>query len=249
MGRFKPKSLLDVRDKSQIADFKQMVLNGPVTFVLIYADWCGHCHRYMPKFKSLAKTPGRTANMAAVNDTILNDIPEIANAKITGYPSVVKINSSGKMEKYTIPGSPATNVLPEMNDTTVMKQLITAPLNSGSPGYQGPLMGNIHFLEKNAEEKRAFQSGGNETAANFKAANVAIANKVANAAAKPTSGGALESVFSAFASAFTKVGPAALLMAAHEMLPKSWKGGRNRTYKSPKRASHRSSTRKNRRKN
>jgi len=64
-------------------------------------------------------------------------------------------------------------------------------------------------------------------------------------------GGALESVFGAFAGAINAVGPAALLLAAHEMLPKSWKakgGARRRlTYKSPKKASRRASTRRNRR--
>jgi thiol-disulfide isomerase/thioredoxin len=222
-GRFKPKPLLDVRKPNQILDLKQLILNGPNTFVLIYADWCGHCHRYMPKFKSLAKTPGRVANMATVNETVLKSIPELSEAKISGYPSVIKVDSNGKIEEYTVPGSSeSTNVVPDMNDESVMRTLLTtAPSNSGSPGYQGPLAGNLHFMEKEEEEQR---------------------------------GGALASVFGAFSAAFNQVGPSALLLAAHELLPKSWKakgGARRRnarrlTYKSPKRASHRSSTRKNR---
>lgn len=237
-GRFRPKPLLDVRDPKQILDLKQLILNGPNTFVLIYADWCGHCHRYMPKFKSLAKTPGRVNNMAAVNETVLKNIPELSEAKISGYPSVIKVGSDGKIEEYTVPGSSEpTNVVPEMNDETVMRTLLTtaplgvgtlrtegtlsAPSNTESPGLQGPLAGNLHFMEKEAEEQRGGKSVG----------------------------GALASVASAFTAAFQQVGPSALLLAAHELLPKSWKakGGRRRlTYKSPKRASHRSSTRKNR---
>ena len=95
--------------------------------------------------------------------------------------------------------------------------------------------------------------------ADFKAANSALAAEVEQVAAANGScgaqpvklaGGALESVFGAFAGAINAVGPAALLLAAHEMLPKSWKakgGARKRkmTYKSPKKASHRASTRKN----
>jgi hypothetical protein len=183
----------------------------------------------MPKFKSLAKTPGRISNMAAVNETVLKSIPELSEAKITGYPSVIKVDSDGKIEEYTVPGSPEpTNVVPDMNDESVMRTLLTtAAANTGVPGYQGPLAGNVHFLEKEDEEQ---QDG------------------------VPSRGGALESVLGAFTTAFQKIGPSALLLAAHELLPKSWKantkGGsrqcRRLTYKSPKRASHRSSTRKNR---
>ena len=257
-GRFKPKPLLDVRKPNQILDLKQLILNGPNTFVLIYADWCGHCHRYMPKFKSLAKTPGRVANMAAVNETVLKSIPELSEAKISGYPSVIKVNSDGKIEEYTVPGSSeSTNVVPDMNDETIMRTLLTsapsgvgtlrtegtlsAPANTGSPGLQGPLAGNLHFMEKEAEEQRGGNSHGGAPLRG----------------AGPSHGGALESVFGAFSSAFQQVGPSALLLAAHELLPKSWKasvkgGARRRnarrlTYKSPKRASHRSSTRKHRR--
>ena len=98
------------------------------------------------------------------------------------------------------------------------------------------------------------------TPAEFKASNVALAAQVEQVAAadgvlgpQPVklAGGALESVYGAFAGAINAVGPAALLLAAHEMLPKSWKakGGAKRrrlTYKSPKRANHRASTRRNR---
>lgn len=238
-GRFKPKPLLDVRDPKQILDLKQLILNGPNTFVLIYADWCGHCHRYMPKFKSLAKTPGRVSNMAAVNETVLKSIPELSDAKITGYPSVIKVDSNGKIEEYTIPGSSdKTNVVPDMNDETIMRSLLTsAASNSGSPGYQGPFAGNAYFLEKEAQEQRGGNSHGGAPLRG----------------AVPSHGGALASVASAFSTAFQQIGPSALLLAAHELLPKSWKakGGarhkRRLTYKSPKRASHRSSTRKNRR--
>ena len=265
LGRFKPKPLLDVRNSKQVKDFKQLVISGPLTFVLIYADWCGHCHRYMPKFKKLAQTPGRVVNMAAVNETMVKNIPEIANAKISGYPSVIQVTSDGEVKEYKVPGSAEkTNVVPEMNDEEVMKTLVTAvntasrrgpSMNRGTPGYQGVIPGDVHFLEKNVEEQR----GGQMSSAEFKAANSALAAEVEQVAAANGScgaqpvklaGGALESVFGAFAGAINAVGPAALLLAAHEMLPKSWKargGARKRrlTYKSPKKANHRASTRKN----
>ena len=57
----------------------------------------------------------------------------------------------------------------------------------------------------------------------------------------PQGGGSL-SVAAAFAGAIKAAGPAALLLAAHALLPK-----RRGTYKSPKRSSHRGGTRRSRR--
>ena len=208
--------MLDVRSEDQIPELRQLILNGPTVYVLIHADWCGHCHRYMPKFKELAKTPGRVANMAAVHHDMVEKVPELKNAKITGYPSVVKVEPTGKVEDYKVPGTPeTTNVVPQMNDPKVMKELVkaveTAQPNAKIPGPQGTLLSNTNFVKKNAQ-------------------------------VTSQAGGGYGSVVSAFMGALNKAGPAALLLLGSSLLPK-----RGKTYKSPKRASRRASTRRNRR--
>ena len=214
MKNNKPSPLLDVRDETQIPELRQLILNGPTIYVLIHADWCGHCHRYMPKFKEIAKTPGRVANMAAVHHDMVEKVPELKNAKITGYPSVVKVEPTGKVEDYKVPGSPeTTNVVPQMNDPKVMKELVkaveTAQPNAKIPGPQGTLLSNTNFVKKNAQVTA--QAGGSHG-----------------------------SVLGAFMGALNKVGPAALLLLGSSMLPK-----RSKTYKSPKKANRRASTRRN----
>jgi len=213
-GRWMPKPLLDVRNEAQIPELRQLIFSSPTTYILIHADWCGHCHRYMPKFKDLAKTPGRVANMAAVHHDIVEKVPELKNAKITGYPSVIKVEPNGKVEDFKVPGSPeTTNVVPQMNDPKVMKELVkaveTAHPNAKIPGPQGVLLSNTNFVQKNTEVTQ--------------------------------SGGALNSVLGAFVGALNKAGPAALLLLGNSLLQK-----RVKTYKSPKRASRRASTRRNR---
>lgn len=214
-----PSPLLDVREEEQIPELRALILNSPTIYILIHADWCGHCHRYMPKFKEIAKTPGRVANMAAVHHDIVEKVPEIKNAKITGYPSVVKV-TNGKVEDYKVPGTPeTTNVVPQMNDPKVMKELVkaveTAQPNAKIPGKQGVLLSDKDFLEKNEE---------------------VVKNS-------PMAGGGMGSVMSAFMTALDKAGPAALLLLGNSLLPK-----RGKTYKSPKRANRRASTRRNSRK-
>jgi thiol-disulfide isomerase/thioredoxin len=215
-----PSPLLDVRNEEQIPELRQLILNGPTIYVLIHADWCGHCHRYMPKFKEIAKTPGRVANMAAVHHDMVEKVPELKNAKITGYPSVVKVEPTGKVEDYKVPGTPeTTNVVPQMNDPKVMKALVkaveTAQPNAKIPGPQGVLLSNTDFLKKNAEVTKN----------------------------SPQAGGAYGSVLSTFVNALNKAGPAALLLLGSTLLPKQKRG---KTYKSPKKANRRASTRRNR---
>lgn len=134
-GRFREPSALernvDIRKEEDVGKLESMLKNGGITFVLIYADWCGHCHRYLPTWSDLEKTPGRTANMARVHYDMQEKIPSIASAKIQGYPSVVKVKPDGSVESYTPEGSSeATNAIPMMRDTDAMTRELTSGTSS-----------------------------------------------------------------------------------------------------------------------
>ncbi len=120
---------IDVRKESQIKELESMIHEGPCTFVLIYADWCGHCHRYLPTWKEFEKTPGRTANIASVHHDMMEKAPTIANAKIQGYPSVIKVQPTGEIEEYKVPETgEVTNALPDMRNESLMKKELTTPV-------------------------------------------------------------------------------------------------------------------------
>ncbi len=195
---------VDIRSTEDVGRLNAMLKNGAPTFVLIYADWCGHCHRYLPTWSQLEDTPGRTANMARVHYDMQEHIPAIKDAKIQGYPSVIKVLPDGRIQSFAAEGG-ATNAIPYMREDGEMR----ADLQGNDPHANG------------AGANASNQSGGSLR----------------------QQGG---SVLGAFTSAIQQAGPAALLLLANAALrPTARKLAR--TYRTPKRASRRASTRRMRR--
>jgi len=127
----KQKRTLDVRSINQINKFNNLASQAPFTLVLIYADWCPHCHEYLPIWDEFANLPGRNANMAKVHFDMQEKIPNIANAKINGYPSVIKVLPDGTVEQYKDESGEATNALPNMRDKNEMiKNLMIKPVSA-----------------------------------------------------------------------------------------------------------------------
>jgi thiol-disulfide isomerase/thioredoxin len=206
-GRFRAPTAeeqdIDIRSETDVNRLETMLQSGAPTFVLIYADWCGHCHRYLPTWSDLEKTPGRTAHMARVHYDMQEKIPAIKDAKIQGYPSVIKVLPDGRFETYPAEGGESTNAMPTMRDLDVMKSELTGS-NRQSGGSR-------------------LQSGG---------------------------------VLGAFVSALQAAGPAGLLLMTSATRMKTTKRGgairksrrhRIRSFRSPKRATRRASTRRTKR--
>jgi len=104
VGRVLPP--IDVRSPSGLGELLKRIRKGPITIVLVYADWCGHCKEFKPIFENAEKSPNRTAQTVKVNDVMFPQMTDAITAKLNrnatpmsveGYPSVILVDKKGNM--------------------------------------------------------------------------------------------------------------------------------------------------------
>lgn len=133
MGRLMPP--VDIRGESQLAELDKRIKAGPLTLVLVYADWCGHCTEFKPTMDSLETTPGRTIQTARVRDDMFPK-SSLANTKLEGYPTLMLVKKNGEATAFKKSSGEVTNAIPDHTDVNKMKLIVR---NAGTPEGQALL--------------------------------------------------------------------------------------------------------------
>ena len=94
---------LDVHSKEDIAKAIKQIMKGPVTILLVYADWCGHCHDLMPHWDAAANSPNRTVPSIKLNEKNTEEFNSALNSlnkkqssvHVSAYPTVLVLDNRG----------------------------------------------------------------------------------------------------------------------------------------------------------
>jgi len=117
---------LSVKKQEDVPKMDRLLLQPQVTFVLVKADWCGHCKNFEPKWQNLTQVPGRTANMVKIPVELQKNSQVLKNVPIDGVPTVLKVKN----------GTVTAVNIDEANDPDLMQQEVTRPSNvpiNGAP--------------------------------------------------------------------------------------------------------------------
>ncbi len=84
---------------------KTLLGKKPLTIIMVYADWCPHCHTMMPHFDAAAKSPRNTVSAVKINETMMNSVNDYLNSnvnrhakplRVEGYPSILLVNQKAE---------------------------------------------------------------------------------------------------------------------------------------------------------
>jgi len=123
--RKRKSKVLKVDSEKKIAQMEKMLGSGSVTIVLIYADWCGACKRFMKNvWNPTCNSPSRNQRIAVREDIAKNT--SLANANFKYLPSLIAVEN-GRMNLYK--GSEGvTNAMPTPTNISELKTIINKPV-------------------------------------------------------------------------------------------------------------------------
>jgi hypothetical protein len=125
-GRIDP---IDVRSKTDVGAFESLLGRGPLTIVLVYADWCGHCQTFKQNmWNEVNSMPNKTVNTASVHYDMVENT-SLKNAKIEGYPSLLLVGTNKQPATFKENNS-TTNAMPTPQNVTELKSMVNTPIES-----------------------------------------------------------------------------------------------------------------------
>ena len=106
---------LTVRNHGDISKAIQRIMAGPITLVVVTAEWCGHCQELKPKYDNIMANSHHTIQNVAVdetmsqefNDALTKSIPSAKPLEVSGFPSLLLVDSKGVV-KDTVPNKVET---------------------------------------------------------------------------------------------------------------------------------------------
>ena len=127
------KKVLDVRSKKMIGNFENLLGRGPLTLVLIYADWCGACHRFRDEVWSpLTQLKDATMNRAAIREDMIAGT-SLANVERKFYPTLLLVGKDKKPATFVDENGASTPAMPRRPTLGEDKESLTALVNSPTP--------------------------------------------------------------------------------------------------------------------
>lgn len=133
LGRKRETKILEVRSAAQIPALESVLSKGPMTLVLVFADWCPACHKFMknlwkPMCKeqegSMSAQPAPSMNRVAVREDLVGKT-SLAGAQYKYLPSLMLVGTDKKPALFDSPEG-KTNAMPTPDSLDELKRITQA---------------------------------------------------------------------------------------------------------------------------
>jgi thiol-disulfide isomerase/thioredoxin len=127
--------VLKVDAAYKIKGAEKVLNNGSITFVLIYAEWCGACHRFMKNIWNPSCTKSAKHQRIAIREDMVRNT-SLANANFKYLPSLILVDEKGQMQNFKTPEGD-TNAMPTPKNKEELNRIVNVPvLPASSPSLE-----------------------------------------------------------------------------------------------------------------
>ena len=85
---------LNVDNVSKIPSLEKALKSGRINIILVFAEWCGACHRFRKNIWNPMLKKGALHNRIAVRDDMINKT-SLNNTKFDYLPSILVVDEKG----------------------------------------------------------------------------------------------------------------------------------------------------------
>jgi hypothetical protein len=151
----KAKNHIDVRKKEDVDTLKDIMKNNKLTAVLIYADYCGHCHRYMDEiWNGLALDQKRKNGMASIHYDQLENTP-LAGTTVSGYPTVLVLGEDSTPISFKNEQTGQNeNDYPDSRNREKMAEILNSEPETAMKSFKIQPISNLNDTLNLSEESR-----------------------------------------------------------------------------------------------
>jgi thiol-disulfide isomerase/thioredoxin len=159
------KGVIKVSDESQLKEFEDILKKPKVKVILIYAEWCGACHKFMDNiWNPMCGAPAKHERGAISSELV--EKSSLAKANYNYLPSVILVNEEGKIQEFSTETGEPTHVIPTPKTLDDMKRIVNIPV--------APIMKTIKGAMNSLEQYRpAIEEPAKINTRLFKAGEVA----------------------------------------------------------------------------
>lgn len=157
-SRSRSSKVLTVDSKSKIPALEKILKSGKMTIVLVFADWCPHCHTFRENIWNPMCSGPAKHNRVAVRDDMVRE-SSLSNAKFNYLPSVLVVNEKGQVEEFQNQEGEPTNAMPTPKSLDEMSRVVNVNVTgtasnsrAGNALRSPPLTQEPQEVEENIEE-------------------------------------------------------------------------------------------------